>query len=962
MLKQIKNKKFIAPILLVAVFVVFFSFWPADAVFASGAMDKIFTTAKNVGISIILFIVNVLISLVGKILVLLIKILVMLALYNDFIYNPYVQKGWVIVRDIVNMFFILGLLLIAFATVLKIEKFSYNKLLGRLLIMAIIVNFSRTICGIIIDFFQVIMITFVKSFKDITGGNLMKGFGTESLWQADTSGGAATSTVDQGIQAVVGSIFGLIFVIIATIVVAIFCMMLAIRIVALWILIVFSPLAFFSWVFEPAGGKIASLSQQWFGEFFKYCMVGPFLAFFLWMALISMSTVSAQMTTSAVQGGMKADELNKPVEGLSAVGNAGSTIGFVMGIAMLVGGLYFTGQMGVIGANYAKGGVTAVRKGAERRVANMARRTGAAAKGVAMAPARGGVKLAKIGGKLGAERMQMRGGKLGRLAYEAQLATSKEGRQVLKDRGMAMARAKLGGQPGARAEQLQKELKSREGLLRKAGADKDPNVMKKLEKQYKKSGDKDNYMALMNIKAAEGKIEQSDFQNAVKMGAFDRFGHVEHLKDKNGKRTGKIDTTKTSGAALIAMEQVGKEWEKAFEDQKGFRASFSPIVRDPITNDWEVVEGQRGQELKAKDSESSISRGRGEKLGKAANSGQVANLESSTAMEAFSHLVGFGKNDAHFRMVGDTGLANVKKRNDEFTQVLTSNLDDKSSEGYKVLEKAADKKKLTGQEKVDFIDKRKQEVNDLKQSAYFKDNAQHLVTVSKTSSGKYEAGTGKEREAGQENQDLKNYLQGQGIIPTPPPPPTPTPPPAYKAEIDNFVDKRMSQAPSSAKSAAKNFVTEKAGDILHETEGLDQASRQNKIAKEIEAKTALRGQEAKDMADIIIKMETPMKETRDKVSPNLDQVVKKVKDEWDAGSKDAGKVDMRFNVVIQQLKNEASSHGLTENSYQARQLKQAKDDLLKELAKLNATDASINKAIDKFQATARNLGYNVGKK
>ncbi|GAG05001.1 unnamed protein product, partial [marine sediment metagenome] len=77
------------------------------------------------------------------------------ALYN-FMDEGIVQAGWAIVRDICNLFFILILLIIAFATILRLEPYDIKKMLPKLLIIALLINFSKMICGLIIDFSQVL--------------------------------------------------------------------------------------------------------------------------------------------------------------------------------------------------------------------------------------------------------------------------------------------------------------------------------------------------------------------------------------------------------------------------------------------------------------------------------------------------------------------------------------------------------------------------------------------------------------------------------------------------------------------------------------------------------------------------------------------------------------------------------------------------------------------------------------
>jgi len=110
--------------------------------------------------------------LFGSLNTIIIGALVNLTKYNNFINEPSITAAWVVVRDLCNMFFILILLVIAFATILRLPNYEWKKLLPKLLIMAILINFSKTICGLIIDFTQVIMLTFVNTWAT-TGGDFV---------------------------------------------------------------------------------------------------------------------------------------------------------------------------------------------------------------------------------------------------------------------------------------------------------------------------------------------------------------------------------------------------------------------------------------------------------------------------------------------------------------------------------------------------------------------------------------------------------------------------------------------------------------------------------------------------------------------------------------------------------------------------------------------------------------------
>ena len=76
-----------------------------------------------------------------------------------------VYAGWVITRDIVNMFFILALVIIAFATILRIETYGIKALLPKLIIMALLINFSYLACGIIIDATHITANSFINEIK-----------------------------------------------------------------------------------------------------------------------------------------------------------------------------------------------------------------------------------------------------------------------------------------------------------------------------------------------------------------------------------------------------------------------------------------------------------------------------------------------------------------------------------------------------------------------------------------------------------------------------------------------------------------------------------------------------------------------------------------------------------------------------------------------------------------------------
>jgi hypothetical protein len=333
-----KHKKKFIPLLsllLVAVLFIFPKFVLAD----SGAV------ATVVG-----WILSPIIALFGKLVVLLLDILVSIAQYNGFIGSTAVSYGWVVVRDLCNMFFVLILLIIAFASILRIDSYNLKTWLPKLIIMAVLINFSKMICGVLIDFTQIVMLTFINAVKDIAGGNLTEMLGINKILTAspDGEGGEITKS------SIVGSlILALIMVIIATVVILSMLVMLAMRIIMIWIYVVLSPLAYLLASF-PQGTQY---SQRWWSDFSKNLIIGPVVAFFLWLSFASLGSVegsaqikSQMMSNTNVEGQDLGGDANESAVAatMTQAGSKENMIVFIISIGMLLGGLMIANEIGGI--------------------------------------------------------------------------------------------------------------------------------------------------------------------------------------------------------------------------------------------------------------------------------------------------------------------------------------------------------------------------------------------------------------------------------------------------------------------------------------------------------------------------------------------------------------------------------------------------------------------------------------
>jgi len=306
------------------------------------------------------------ISALGIIMVLVIKALVAVAQYNSFIDSQAVVNGWRIVRDVCNMFFIVVLLIIAFATILNQEKYSYKTWLPKLILMAILINFSKTICGLFIDVTQVVMLTFVNAFKGMAAGNLISNLGITDIVTL------ANNNADVGFWAIVGAYFlGLIYMLVALVTIVTMLAMLVMRMVMIWVYVVLSPAAYVMAAF-PGGQKYSSM---WWTEFSKNLIVGPVLAFFIWLSFVSMQSyvpandfpgVDSSMTTQSAGSeiGLRPDSSYGKTGPATKAGELDIFLKFIISIGMLIGGLKIASDIGGAAGSIAGKGMSALQKGA----------------------------------------------------------------------------------------------------------------------------------------------------------------------------------------------------------------------------------------------------------------------------------------------------------------------------------------------------------------------------------------------------------------------------------------------------------------------------------------------------------------------------------------------------------------------------------------------------------------------
>ncbi len=203
------------------------------------------------------------------------------ALGNPFSYsltnpggNPVINIGWTVLRDLSNMLFVLGLAYIGLATALNLGGFNTKKTFGRLIVAALLINFTPVICGVIVDAANIVM-----KFFTVEVGNNFNSF----AMVYGTGGGLSGWEILKTNFTLIGltKIFSaFLFTCLVTGILFIFTFLLLARNIAIWLLVIFSPIAFFCWIFDATKKHF----NRWWKEFLNWTFIGVFAGFVLYLS------------------------------------------------------------------------------------------------------------------------------------------------------------------------------------------------------------------------------------------------------------------------------------------------------------------------------------------------------------------------------------------------------------------------------------------------------------------------------------------------------------------------------------------------------------------------------------------------------------------------------------------------------------------------------------------------------
>lgn len=319
---------------------------------------------------------------------------------------PFITTGWQIFRDIANLGFVLGIVVIAVSTILRIKGYEAKQILWKLIVAALVVNFSLLMGGVIIqpansiskflmnyigsgDYASAAKIGDAMRFVDLinSGGLVSSATGELVGW---LTGGLIGSSATFFMLAAMAIL--LVFGLVMFLTLISFAGMLFVRYFYLAFLLMISPVVWLLWIFP----QTQKYFKEWWEKFIHWTIFAPLMMLFLYIALLVLDKYPRNVSNLA--------------SGIPGSGELGIDFGLLatglFAAAILIGGLRAAAKMGHGGTALALGAVDKGQKWAKNYVKTKSERAGARVGSSVMqkttAPLRGKMEKWAEKSKLGA--------------------------------------------------------------------------------------------------------------------------------------------------------------------------------------------------------------------------------------------------------------------------------------------------------------------------------------------------------------------------------------------------------------------------------------------------------------------------------------------------------------------------------------------------------------------------------
>lgn len=331
------SKKILSIILLVGLFV------PLHGTHASLWGDFAFSVVNK----FFAYSLSIMFTIVGQLLAMMVIMLAWVVNLRIYTNVPFISESWKIMRDFANMFFILALIVMAYGTIFNKKGYDFRSLIGQFLIVALLINFSMALCGLIIDGTQILNNTFLAAMGDIAG-RLGDGLNPAQILPANTTINSSEAIANALTSSIIALLFSIFLIFTFAVSVAVPLAVAFARIPILWALIIVSPLA---WLLSilPSTKKVYS---NWWRYFLAWNLFLPYYLFFMYFALYFLSK------KDQVLQALGQDFVYSNLTGLQSNFTFGLLFYYIMIAIFLIGGT----KVAMSASMFSSTGITSVAK------------------------------------------------------------------------------------------------------------------------------------------------------------------------------------------------------------------------------------------------------------------------------------------------------------------------------------------------------------------------------------------------------------------------------------------------------------------------------------------------------------------------------------------------------------------------------------------------------------------------
>ncbi len=281
---------------------------------------------------------------------------------------PGIMIAWTVLRDMANVFLVFITIYIGIATILGISGYGYKQLLWRVVLAALLVNFSSTFTKFVIDVSNITAIETYAMFSHaspqnidpsclqsrgdtVTEESIENGCSTHGIAAAffsqlrvtslfkDTSQSNTNKSSKYWKMSLMAVLSFVLFAILGFLLLAAGFLLIT-RFVLLTFLLIVSPVAFVVWI-----TKISSIGRRWWSTLINQSVFAPLLLLFWWIAYTILNSYVSQFSNIRITSDTNTIA---PGPGVIAIITM-----YIIVTGFLIAGLFLAKSLGAHGASTA---------------------------------------------------------------------------------------------------------------------------------------------------------------------------------------------------------------------------------------------------------------------------------------------------------------------------------------------------------------------------------------------------------------------------------------------------------------------------------------------------------------------------------------------------------------------------------------------------------------------------------